>query len=92
MGPYLFNNESLQYQVQINEQEYGLNSNYGFSTVIENLGVGTYPVCFYVNGYNEFEQCFDVVVSQPDPLSVDAKQSVDGNFLNLILGGSSFLI
>ena len=84
------NNESLQYQVQINGQEYGLNSNYGFSTVIENLGVGTYPVCFYVNGYNEFEQCFDVVVSQPDPLSVDAKQSVDGNFLNLSLGGSSF--
>ena len=84
------NDESLQYQVKINGQEYGLNSNYGFNTIVENLGVGTYPVCFYVNGYNEFEQCFNVVLSQPDPLSVDASQSVDGKFLNLTLDGSSF--
>ena len=82
-------NENLQYQVLIDGQQFGLNSNYGFTRELENLGVGTYSVCFTVNGYEYFEQCFDVVLSQPDPLSVDAREYFGGDNLYLNLSGSS---
>ena len=32
--------------------------NVAFTKELENLGVGTYSVCFTVNGYEYFEQCF----------------------------------
>ena len=80
---------NFQYQVSINGKEYGLNSNYGYTTTVENLGVGTYPVCFTVYGYNNFEQCYTVILSQPDPLSVGESQSSDGEILYLDLAGSS---
>ena len=82
-------NENLQYQVLIDGEQFGLNSNYGFTRELENLGVGTYSVCFTVNGYEYFEQCFDVVLSQPDPLSVDAREYFGGDNLYLNLSGSS---
>lgn len=82
-------NENFQYQVAIDGKQYGLNSNYGYTTTVENLGVGTYPVCFTVSGYNDFEQCYTVILSQPDPITVNENQSSDGETLYLDLGGSS---
>ena len=82
--------ENFQYQVAIDGIQYGLNSNYGYSKTVENLGVGTYPVCFTVYGYNNFEQCYTLILSQPDPISVDESQSYDGETLHLDLDGSSF--
>ena len=82
-------NQNLQYQVLIDGQQFGLNSNYGFTKELNDLGVGTYSVCFTVYGYNDFEQCYDVVLSQPDPLSVDAAQYLGGDNLYLNLSGSS---
>lgn len=81
--------ENFQYQVSIDGKQYGLNSNYGYTTTVENLGVGTYPVCFTVSGYNDFEQCYTLILSQPDPLSVGESQSSDGETLYLDLAGSS---
>lgn len=81
--------ENFQYQVTVDGKQYGLNSNYGYSTIVENLGVGTYPVCFTVSGYNDFEQCYTLILSQPDPISVDESQSYDGETLYLDLDGSS---
>ena len=74
-------NQNLQYQVLIDGHQFGLNSNYGFTKEMNNLGVGTYSVCFTVYGYNDFEQCYDVVLSQPDPLSVEAAQYLGGDNL-----------
>ena len=82
------NNQSLQYQVEINGSQHGLNSNYGFSKTIDNLGIGVYPVCFSVIGQTDFQQCFTVVLSQPDPLSVLAALSNSGEQVSLTLSGS----
>lgn len=81
--------ENFQYQVAIDGKQYGLNSNYGFTKTVEDLGLGTYPVCFTVSNYNNFEQCYTVILSQPDPLSVFESQSSDGEILYLDLDGSS---
>jgi hypothetical protein len=80
--------ETLQYQVEINEAQYELNATSGFEKIVESLDVGTYDVCFSVIGQTDFQQCFTVVLSQPDPLSVLAALSNSGEQVALTLSGA----
>ena len=36
---------------------------------VSGLAKGTYTVCFKVDGQSSYEQCFDVVVGEPDKLN-----------------------
>ena len=36
---------------------------------VTGLGKGTYTVCFTVDGQENYEQCFEVNVGEPEPLS-----------------------
>jgi hypothetical protein len=80
--------ETLQYQVEINEAQYELNATSGFEKIVESLDVGTYDVCFSVVDQEDFQQCFTVVLSQPDPLSVLAALSNSGEQVALTLSGA----
>jgi len=79
---------SYTYVANINGVDYGLNSNDGYSTSIDNLGVGTYSVCFTIDGQNTFNQCYSVVLSQPEALSIVGAQSMSGEILELNLSGA----
>ncbi|MGA0430527.1 MAG: thrombospondin type 3 repeat-containing protein, partial [Flavobacteriaceae bacterium] len=61
----------------------------GSSWTLDNLSAGTYNVCFTVAGISssEFERCFEVTITEPDPLSVYATMSSDLNMVQLNLAG-----
>jgi subtilisin-like proprotein convertase family protein len=70
----------------------GLNITENFSKVykLENLANGTYTVCIVgTDGVITFEDiCFDVVITEPEPLGVSSVVSLDGLQTILTLSGS----
>lgn len=62
------------------------------SVLMENIQAGTYSLCIYgMDGTNSYEpHCFEVVITQPEALSVSAKSLSDGKQVILIMKGSDF--
>jgi len=58
---------------------------------IDNLMAGTYSFCITATegAISYREQCFEVVITEPDLLSVSAKASLDGSVVDLQLQGAS---
>jgi hypothetical protein len=56
---------------------------------IENLSGGVYTVCLTVEGYpaSEYQRCFDVLIEEPQPLSVYASKAADSKTVNFSLKG-----
>jgi hypothetical protein len=69
----------------------GLNASYPFatSTYINNLAAGTYSVCITVEGQSDYEQCYDVVISEPKDLSVYSIVNDADKTISLSLNGAS---
>jgi hypothetical protein len=81
-------NQSLSYTATITGN--GMNASYPFTTSldIDNLSPGTYSVCIGVVGHPDFQQCYSIVNSEPQPLSVDVKVKEFDNTIMLSLSGS----
>ena len=56
---------------------------------IENLSGGVYTVCLTVDGYDasEYQRCFEVLIEEPEPLSVYASKTADSETVNFSLKG-----
>ena len=56
---------------------------------IENLSGGVYTVCLTVDGYDasEYQRCFEVLIEEPEPLSVYASKTADIETVNFSLKG-----
>jgi hypothetical protein len=63
---------------------------YTFSnnTAIDGLSPGTYNVCITVTGQPNFQQCFDLVITEPKDLAVYSSINKTTNSLDLELNGS----
>ncbi|SIQ12454.1 reprolysin-like metallopeptidase [Maribacter ulvicola] len=83
---------SLDYQVVVSGN--GLNLTQNFSNVfnLANLGSGTYTICITgTDGMVTYQEyCVEVQITEPSPLSVGSKISVDGSQVTLEMDGSSF--
>ena len=57
--------------------------------MIENLSGGVYTVCLTVDGYpaSEYQRCFDILIEEPQPLSVYASKAADSKTVNFSLKG-----
>ena len=63
------------------------------SVVFENLVSGSYSVCITITGQADFEQCFDVLITEPQALGVASKIDNLKNEITLSLsGGTQYLI
>ena len=69
----------------------GLNQTYPFSSNlnIPNLAPGTYHVCISVAGLADYNQCFDLPITEPQDLSVYTLVNKSINTVDLNLGGST---
>jgi|GEM_PF-735790 len=69
----------------------GLNTPYPFtsSTNIINLAPGAYSVCITVDGQPDYEQCYDVVISEPKDLSIYSTVNDADKTISLSLNGAS---
>jgi hypothetical protein len=81
--------QSLSYTATITGN--GLNTPYPFTTsqAINNLAAGSYSVCISVAGQSGYQQCYDVVITQPADLSVYATVANNSNSVNLALSGGT---
>ncbi|MCH1418326.1 MAG: thrombospondin type 3 repeat-containing protein, partial [Flavobacteriaceae bacterium] len=68
-----------------------LNDSFAGTTdyTIENLSGGVYTICLTVDGYDasEYQRCFDVLIEEPEPLSVYASKAVNSEIVNFSLKG-----
>lgn len=82
--------QAMDYSVSVMGTGVAASADFTDSYTLNNLGAGTYTVCITgTDGTNDFEEtCFEVVVSQPDPLGVISSVSADGTVVTLDLTGS----
>lgn len=67
----------------------------GFNTNTEltNLAAGNYTLCFTVAGQTDYKQCFDLVITEPQDLSVYSKVNPKTNTIDLLMnGGDTYYI
>ncbi len=63
------------------------------SVTFENLVAGSYTVCITVEGQPEYQQCYNLTVTEPDPLSVSSRISSLAPEVELDLqGGNEYFI
>ena len=55
---------------------------------VSGLAKGTYTVCFKVDGQSSYEQCFDVVVGEPDKLNAFVSVDEDEKKVSIAMSGS----
>ena len=78
---------SMNYTVTVKGNGVDYSVDFTSSHKIENLNAETYNVCIVADVYKEY--CFGVVVTEPSPLGVSSKLSIDGKQLALRLSGSA---
>ena len=69
----------------------GVNASGDFTNtgaILEDLQGGTYKVCITVQGQAGYENCFDVVVAEPEALSVSSRTNLTAQTVTLSLSGS----
>jgi len=81
--------EDLDYTLRLNgENPIQLNSSDGYQQTLLNLSPGTYQLCFTVDGQSGYNQCFDVSISEPAPLSSSSKVNETDKSISFSLSGS----
>tara|TARA_B100000686_G_scaffold351164_1_gene449127 strand:+ start:1143 stop:3611 length:2469 start_codon:yes stop_codon:yes gene_type:complete len=86
----LINDQNLNYIVTINgENSLNFDSNSGYDKIIEDLTVGSYDICFSVEGQDSYNQCFSLNLIEPQPLSVYSRVDSSNKSLSLNMNGSN---
>ena len=81
--------EDLNYTLRVNgENLVDLNSSQGYQQTLSNLSPGIYQLCFTVEGESGYNQCFDVNITEPAPLSASSKVDKSGKSMSFSLDGS----
>ena len=67
--------------------------NFSSSTTFTNLGIGTYTLCFTVEGQVDYELCSNLIITEPEALGVSSKIDNVTGLLKLSLeGGDRYFI
>ena len=82
--------ESLDYEIMVSGNGVNVSDNFTDTYALGNLMSGNYTVCIgATDGALVYEeQCFEVVITQPDVLNVASRTSIDGKLTVLTLQGS----
>jgi PKD repeat protein len=80
---------AYSYTVKITGNSLNTSKQFTTSTSFNNLLAGTYTICFTISEHAEYEQCFTVVVVEPEDLAVLSKVDTNNKMLDLSLHGSS---
>jgi hypothetical protein len=80
--------ENLNYTASVTGN--GLTASYAFTTAqaINNLSAGTYQVCITVAGQSSYQQCYDMVITEPKELSLYTAVNETLNSVTLNLDGA----
>ena len=83
-------NTALNYTAVLSDDAGGQLDTASFTqtTTFTDLTAGNYQLCLTVEGEADFEQCFDISISQPEPLDVAARVSSLADEVTLQLKGA----
>lgn len=81
---------TLNYEVTTTSTGVNVTENFMDSHTISNLTSGTYAVCISATEgtLSYVEQCFEIIITEPEPLGVGSKTAIDGNSVVLNLQGA----
>ncbi len=81
--------EYYNYTATLTDDDF--NKEYHFTNDIDilNLLAGTYKMCITIEEWPDYINCYDVVISQPEPLSVITSKSANGKKVAINMSGSS---
>jgi hypothetical protein len=84
--------QSLDYSIAVDGPSTNLNDNFTSGYSLSSLGAGVYQICISgIDGNITYETlCFEAVISEPEPIDVNAVVSPDGEELVLNLSGTEF--
>ncbi|MFH4966492.1 alpha-amylase family glycosyl hydrolase [Gaetbulibacter sp. M235] len=82
-------NQNLNYTAHIVGNGVNLNNAFTTTYTAGNLQAGNYEVCITVEGQPDYEQCFNVSVTEPEDISVISKVDNTKNSVSLTMSGSS---
>ena len=78
---------NYNYTVSLSGENYTTTETFSSDISFENLSAGTYVLCITIDGQPEYEQCFTIVVIEPDELIVNADRVANSSSLNITLDG-----
>ena len=81
--------EPGSYQVAISSTALNITETFSEIFQLENLEAGTYQVCISVDGVTDYQQCYDIEITQPQPLSVSLFYNAQKGVINLSFSGAS---
>ncbi len=81
--------EFYNYTATLTGEDFNRVYNFTKEIDIKNLLAGTYTLCITAEEFPGYTSCFDVVITQPEPLEVSTGKSSDGKKVSLYLSGSS---
>ncbi len=85
--------EDLNYTAILTGDNVSLTNTFSLKTLFENLVTGNYTLCMTVEGQPGFERCQDVIITEPETLSVSSKINTSDSSVSLHLkGGKSYTI
>lgn len=82
--------ESLNYVVTLLSNNIDRTESFTEELVLNDLSAGTYELCISVAGQADYQRCFDITITEPEPLSASAKVDPAAKAVTLQLSGSSF--
>ena len=81
--------EAGSYRVAITSTTLDTAETFSESFRLENLEAGTYQVCISVDGVADYQQCYGIEITQPQPLSVSSFYHEQKGVVSLSLSGAS---
>lgn len=83
-------NSDFDYQLSLNGDISSVfNNSNGYQQSLSNLSAGEYQLCFTVEGQGSYLQCFDLVISEPEPLSASSKVDEKNKSISFELSGAT---
>ncbi len=85
--------EALNYTATLTGTGTPIENTFTDTTTFADLEAGSYQVCITVDGEAGYENCFDLIISEPEPLSVASKvSSLKGEVTFDLSGGDRYFI
>ncbi len=79
--------EVFNYTAQLTGNGIDTSNAFTTSTIFSGLEAGNYMVCITVENQTVYEQCFNIVITEPEDLSVTSRVDTSTSRLNLELSG-----
>jgi Leucine-rich repeat (LRR) protein len=81
--------ELYNYNVSLVRDDFSQDYNFTNDIDIFNLLAGTYEMCITIEEWPDYQSCYTIVITQPDPLEVFSNRMASGNILSVIMMGNS---